>query len=231
VPTLLARSGDRVEPVCADHGAEVHETRSSTSASELEQMLLSTYAVDRLPAEALRHAGFSPGPAAPTELLPAARHELRQLSRSGLGLLAIAALIVAFFVVRPLGPVPAVEERDDPDVRVTDVDRFPDVPRVADLDPRPPRVEGGLEPESRRLRFGVVCGERLGSVVELKRCGAAAGTLFGFYTSPPEPMRRCRPDAYTRTPSFSVCWLDLGSEAPRVAERLRLPGVHLWDLR
>jgi hypothetical protein len=227
VPTHLEWTGaDLVDPVCADHRTQADEVRPWMGASRLEQTLLSSYAVDQLPAEALARAGFAAGPLGPIELLPAARHELRQLSRSRVGLVAIAALIVAFLVVRALGPVPAPR---DPVVPVADVDRLPDVPRFADVDPRPPRVEIGPEPRPPRFRFGFVCGERLGSVVELQRCGAPAVAIIGSFTSPPEPMRGCLPqDDYTRKPRFSVCWLDLTSGG--VPERLRLPGVHLWDL-
>jgi hypothetical protein len=231
-PTFLERAGEqRIQPVCADHGGQGRE-RSPVSASELEQMLLSSYAVDLLPAEALERWGFGRRPLVPVPagLIPTARRELRQLSRSRLGLVAVAALVAAFVVAQALDLFPArvaPQAAESPGYG-------PGVVRFGDLAPHPsldPTAAAAEDAIGRPPRAGAICGRRVGSAVEVSRCGGSAGELFGFYHAPPEPARRCSSgDAYTRKPSFSVCWIGLGPGPPSEPERLRLPGVHLGDL-
>jgi hypothetical protein len=116
VPTRNQRAyGGDVEPVCATltrRPAARSDVRSNRSGSS---MVLSAYAVDLLPLEALHRAGFRSVPVPPSRLVPAARAELRQLRRRWSGVGALASLLAALLFVRALGLFPSTGpgERSD----------------------------------------------------------------------------------------------------------------------
>ena len=82
--------------------------------AELEQEVLSAYAVDVLPLETLHRAGFHAGPVPPIGLIPNARAELRQLRRSRSGVAALVSLVAALLLVRALGLFPSTAAVDSP---------------------------------------------------------------------------------------------------------------------
>ena len=227
VPTRIERSDEgRVKPVCDAHATEGPSSVEGVTPAELEQEVLSAYAVDALPLETLHRAGFRSGPLPPIGLLPNVRAELHRLSRGRSGVAALVSLVAALLIVRTLGLFPSTGASDIPP-RVAAAAIAIDEPFPDALDPAPTIQRA--EPVVRRDHsFGVVCGNRVGDRAQIVGCGR--GEMLGFYESPAQPVRMCKPgDAYSRRAGFSVCWLDLFDRDPRL-ELLRLPGVRRWDL-
>jgi hypothetical protein len=199
--------------------------------AELEQEVLSAYAVDVLRLETLHRAGFQAGPVPPIGLLPNVRAELRQLRRTRSGVAALVSLVGALLIVRALGLFPSSGEVDAPREVAAEAPIAIDQPFPDALDPAP-TIER-RSPVVRRnhaFPFGLVCGHRVGDRAEIVGCGRP-GALLGFYESPAQPMRECTAgNAYSRKPGFSVCWLDLSRPAGPGLELLQLPGVRRWDL-
>jgi len=228
VPTRIEHSDEgRLVPVCDAHATEGPSSVEGMSPAELEQVVLSAYAVDVLPLETLHRAGFQAGPVPPTGVIPNARAELRQLRRTRSGVAALVSLVAALLIVRSLGLFPSTHVSDIPrqvpvEAPITIHQPFPDA-----LDPAP--TSERADPVVRRDHsFGVVCGDRVGDRAQIAGCGR--GEMLGFYESPAQPMRECKPgDAYSRRAGFSVCWFDLFDRDPGL-ELLRLPGVRRWDL-
>jgi hypothetical protein len=199
-------------------------------------MLLSRYAVDVLPVEALHEAGFVPGP--PRTLgggiVKEAKAEWHDLVRSWSGRLSALVLVLVFlwfgrseFLVSL--PAPAVASSPTPVATLTGSG---DPPRAELADP----AEGGRALGARRdlLPLTFLCGRRVGDDVRLVDCMRDVGGLSGFISVPPEPRKRCRPgNAYTRKEAFSICWLDVARYEERRGlppEVVEVPGVHWRDL-
>ena len=187
VPTRVEHSDEgRVVPVCDAHVTEGRSRVQRMTPAELEQEVLSAYAVDVLPLETLHRAGFRPGPAPPIGLLPNVRAELRQLRRTRSGVAALVSLVAALLIVRALALFPSTDaERHPASVPVEapiPIDQpFPDA-----LDPAP-TIERA-DPAVRQVHlFGIVCGNRVGDRAQIVGCGR--GELLGFYESPAKPMR------------------------------------------
>ncbi|MCI0634879.1 MAG: hypothetical protein L0206_13315 [Actinobacteria bacterium] len=215
------------------HATPRRSSRSSISPSELEQRLLSAYAVELLPVERLHEAGYRPGSPAPAiGCVATARAELRELVTGLAGVLAIAMMVVAVWGLWALGLFGLEGAEDVPSEPAIETVVVAG-PFADDVDPRPPLAlrHPILEP-SDVFSFGVVCGHRIGSRVDLKACGRPRAEIIGFYRSPPEPRRACVPagHAYTRKRSFSVCWFDPEDGVGPGLELVRLPRVHLLDL-
>jgi hypothetical protein len=228
VPTRIEHSDEgRLVPVCDAHATGGPSSVEAMTPAELEQEVLSAYAVDVLPLETLHLAGFQAGPVPPIGLLPNVRAELRQLRRSRSGVAALVSLVAALLIVRGLGLFPSTGASDTPRQAPVESHIASDQPFPDALDPAP--IIERADPVARRDRsFGVVCGKRVGDRAQIAGCGR--GEMLGFYESPPQPMRECKPgDAYSRRAGFSVCWLDLFDRDPGL-ELLRLPGVRRWDL-
>jgi len=228
VPTRIERDplGNPL-PACETHAIPGRD-HGSFSPDELQQMLLSTYAVDPLPVESLHEAGFGVGHPSPNTFAAAAKAEARELSRSGSGVITVALLIAAFFALRAMGvfSIPGTPEEVVAPSPAAVAGPFADdvvsLPPVELAHPRPER--GG----HRALLFGTLCGHRIGIAVQMMACGRARAELLGFYSSPPEPRRECNlGTAYSRKRNLSVCWFDLTDESGPPLDLLRLPGVHL----
>jgi hypothetical protein len=233
VPTRIERAyGGEVEPVCDAHSEPDHSFGREIEPEQLQQMMLSAYAVDLLPVEALYRAGFRPGPIPPAGLLPAARAELRRLGRGWSTVVAVASLVAVFMLVRALGLFPSTDAREVPDREATATPIGVETP-IADALHAGPSLELVHPVRDRRervFRFGIVCGNRIGGRAEIVGCGRPA-ELLGFDASPPEAKRECTAgNAYSRRPGFSVCWLDLSIPIGPGLEILRLPRVRRWDL-
>ena len=228
VPTHVEHSDQgRIVPVCDAHGADSRLWLEGMTPAELEQEVLSAYAVDVLPLETLHRAGFHAGPVPPTGLIPNARAELRQLRRSRSVVAALVAFVAALLVVRALGLFPSTAAVDGPREVATGAPIAIDEPFPDALDPAP-TIERKSPVVRRHHLFGIVCADRIGDRAEIVGCGR--GQLLGFYESPAKPRRTCKPgDAYSRRPGFTVCWLDVFDRRPGL-ERLRLPGVRRWEL-
>ena len=229
VPTRVEHSDEgRIVPVCDAHAADSRLWLEGMTPAELEQEVLSAYAVDVLPLETLHRAGFHAGPVPPIGLIPNARAELRQLRRSRSVVAALVSLVAALLLVRALGLFPSTAAVDGPrevaaGAPIAIDEPFPDV-----LDPAP-TIERKSPVVRRHHLFGIVCADRVGDRAEIVGCGRP-GELLGFYESPAKPRRTCKPgDAYSRRPGFTVCWLDVFHRRPGL-ERLRLPGVRRWEL-
>lgn len=234
VPIRIERVyGGDVEPVCEAHATSGRSFGREIEPEQLQQMVLSAYAVDLLPVEALHRAGFRAGPVPPSGLVPAARAELRQLRRGWSGVVAVASLVAALLIVQALGLFPSTGADDARGDVVAAVPIAVDEPFPAALDAWRPL--GRMRPVPGRrhhtIRFGFLCGLRAGGRAEIVRCGRPGADLFGSYWSPPQSKRECRfGDAYSRKPRFSVCWLDFAEDPGPGLDRLRLPGVRPWDL-
>ena len=228
VPTRIEHSDEgRVVPVCDAHAIEDHPSAEGMSPAELEQEVLSAYAVDVLPLATLHLAGFQAGPVPPIGLIPNARAELCQLRRSRSAVAALVSLAAALLIVRALGLFPSTAAVDVPREVAAGPPVAIDQPFPDALDPAPTIERTSLVVRRHHL-FGIVCGNRVGDRAEIVGCGR--GELLGFYESPAKPKRTCKPgDAYSRKPCFTVCWLDLSDRDPGL-ERLRLPGVRRWEL-
>ena len=228
VPTRVEHSDGRcVVPVCDAHATEGRSSVDGMSPADLEQELLSAYAVDVLPLETLHRAGFRPGPVPPIGLLPNVRAGLRQLRRTRSGVAALVSLAAALLIVRALGLFPSTGASDIPRQAPVGAPIASDQPFPDALDPAP-TIERADPVVRRDHAFGVVCANRVADRAQIVGCGR--GELLGFYESPAQPMRECKPgDAYSRRAGFSVCWLDLFDRDPGL-ELLRLPGVRRWDL-
>jgi hypothetical protein len=116
VPTRNQRAyGGDVEPVCDAHATPGRSFGREIEPERLQQMVLSAYAVDLLPLEALHRAGFRSVPVPPSRLVPAARAELRQLRRRWSGVGALASLLAGLLFVRALALFPSTGpgERSD----------------------------------------------------------------------------------------------------------------------
>lgn len=227
VPTGIEHVDGRVVPICDAHANGGRMSVEGMTPADLEQEVLSAYAVDVLPVETLHRAGFQVGPVPPTGVIPNARAELRELRRSRSGVAALVSLVAALLIVRSLGLFPSTHASDIPrqvpvEAPITIDQLFPDA-----LDPAP-ILELKSPVARRQYSFGLVCGDRVGDRAQIAGCGRAE--MLGFYESPAQPMRECKPgDAYSRRAGFSVCWLDLFDRDPGL-ELLRLPGVRRWDL-
>ena len=227
-PTRVEHSdGGRVVPVCDAHATEGRSSVEGMSPADLEQEVLSAYAVDVLPLETLHRAGFLTGPMPPIGLLPNARAELHQLRRGRSGVAALVSLVAALLIVRALGLFPSTGASDIPRQEPVDAPIAVDQPFPDALDPAP-SIELADQVVRQRHSFGIVCANRVGDRAQIVGCGR--GELLGFYESPAKPRRVCKPgDAYSRRAGFSVCWLDIFDRDPGL-EPLRLPGVRRWDL-
>ena len=228
VPTRVEHSdGGHVVPVCDAHATAGRSSVEGISPADLEQEVLSAYAVDVLPLETLHRAGFQAGPVPPIGVIPNARAELRQLRRGRSGVAALVSLVAALLIVRAFGLFPSTGASEVPhqvpvEAPIAIHQPFPDA-----LDPAP-TIERVGPVVRRHHSFGLVCGHRVGDRAEIVGCGR--GEMLGFYESPAKAMRKCKPgDAYSRRAGFSVCWLDLFDRDPGL-ELLRLPGVRRWDL-
>ena len=228
VPTRVEHSNEgRVVPVCDAHATEDRLWLEGMTPAELEQEVLSAYAVDVLPLETLHRAGFRVGPVPPTGLIPNARAELRQLRRSRSVVAALVSLVAALLLVRALGLFPSPAAVDGPREVAAGVPIAIDQPFSDALHPVP-TIERKGPVVRRHHSFGIVCADRVGDRADIVGCGR--GELLGFYESPAKPRRTCKPgDAYSRRPGFTVCWLDVFDRRPGL-ERLRLPGVRRWEL-
>lgn len=207
------------------------------SPDELQAELLSTYAVDLLPAEALgdpveRAAVYAPGLPRRTRTLRAqARVEARELVRTVTGRVGIVTTIVLFFVLRALGVLTAPTIPGPTPVPVATASA-PVTPLPGTGDPL--RVEL-TEPDDRFQPFPLkfFCGRLDGGVVTRARCGSGGGEVIGAAVYPPESRADCLTDGYTRKGRYSVCWIDLsegGPSFPMHPEVWRLPGVRFEDL-
>lgn len=226
VPTrvFLSTSGELI-PTCSTHAPVYGGKRSAITPAELERELLSRYAVDLLPLERLHAVGFGAGPpSVPTRFVMDVRAEARRLRRSPAGWLGVAALVLAFLIVRALGLMPSPDVTNEPTASPSPVAvaSFSSGPQVR---PRPDLVE----PDAPNWKLAFICGHRVGATVELRSCDRKAGVV-GFASSPPEPRKECDPGtAYTRKKGLSVCWLD--SFAPKAdLQTWWLPGVHWKDV-
>ena len=232
VPTRVEHSDEgRIVPVCDAHAADSRLWLEGMTPAELEQEVLSAYAVDVLPLETLHRAGFRAGPVPPIGLIPNARAELRQLRRSRSVVAALVSLVAALMVVRALGLFPSTAAVDAPHEVATGAPIAIDQPFPDALDPAPTieRV-GPMAQRNHVVPLGLVCGHRVGDRAEIVRCGRPA-ELIGFPSSPAEPKRECTAgNAYSRRPGFSLCWLDLTIPVGPGLVLLRLPGVRRWDL-
>ena len=232
VPTRIEHSDDKsLVPVCDAHATEGHSSVEGMSPAELEQEVLSAYAVDVLPLETMHRAGLQAGPVPPIGLIPNVRAELRQFRRGHSVVAALVSLVAALLIVRAFGLFPSTGASDIPRRVSVAAPIASDQPFPDALDPAPTieRV-GSVVQRHHSFPFGLVCGQRIGDRVEIVGCGRPAA-LLGFYESPAQPMRECTAgNAYSRRPGFSVCWLDLSRPAGLGLELLRLPGVRLWDL-
>jgi hypothetical protein len=228
VPTRIEHVDEgRIVPICDAHATGGHPSVEGMTPAELEQEVLSAYAVDVLPLETLHRAGFQAGPVPPTGVIPNARAELRELRRSRSGVAALVSLVAALLIVRALGLFPSTGASDIPRQAPVEAHIASDQPFPDALDPAP-TIERADPVVRRDHSFGVVCGNRVGDRAQIAGCGR--GEMLGFYESPAQPMRECKPgDAYSRRAGFSVCWLDLFDRDPGL-ELLRLPGVRRWDL-
>jgi hypothetical protein len=228
VPTRIEHSDEgRVVPVCDAHATEGHSNVGGMTPAELEQEVLSAYAVDVLPLETLHRAGLQAGPVPPTGVIPNARAELHQLRRSRSGVAALVSLVVALLIVRALGLFPSTAAVDVPRQVAGEAPIASDQPFPDALHPEP-TIERRSPVVRRHHLFGIVCADRVGDRAKIVGCGR--GELLGFYESPAKPRRTCKPgDAYSRGPGFTVCWLDVFDRRPGL-ERLRLPGVRRWEL-
>jgi len=234
MPTGIERAyGGDVEPVCDAHATPGRSFGRRIGPDELQQMLLSTYAVDLLPVEALHEAGFRPGPVSPAGLVPAARAELRHLRRSWSGVGALASLVAAFMIVRALGLFPSTGPGERPDSVEVATPIAVDEPFPGSLDAWRPleRLHPVVERRHHVFPFGLVCGDRIGDRAVVMACWRPRAELLDAYSWPPEPRGTCTfGNAYSRRPGFSVCWLDVEESLGPRLELLRLPGVRRWDL-
>jgi hypothetical protein len=233
VPTGIEHVDGRVVPICEAHANGGRMSVEGMTPAELEQEVLSAYAVDVLPLETLHRAGFQAGPVPPTGVIPNARAELRELRRSRLGVAALVSLVAALLIVRSLGLFPSTGASERPDTVGVTTPIAADVPFPGSLDAwRPPeRLHPAGERRHHVFPFGLVCGHRIGDRVILMACWRPRAELLGAYSWPPEPRGTCTfGNAYSRRPGFSVCWLDVEESLGPRPELLRLPGVRRWDL-
>jgi hypothetical protein len=228
VPTRVEHSDEgRVVPVCDAHATEGRSGVEGMTPADLEQEVLSAYAVDVLPLETLHRAGFQAGPVPPIGLIPNVRAELRQLSRSRPAVAALVSLVAALLIVRAFGLFPSSGTVDAARQVAAGAPIAIDQPFPDALHPAP-TIERTSPVVRQHHLFGIVCADRVGDHAEIVGCGRAE--LLGFYESPAKPRRTCKPgDAYSRRPGFTVCWLDVFDRRPGL-ERLRLPGVRRWEL-
>ena len=227
--------------LCASHAPD--RTALEIAPAELQAELLSTYAVDLLPFEALAGVAHpepvvpppvvtSPPPRPPRTLAAEVRHEACALFGSGMGQLAIGVLVLAFFVLRGVGVLTSPPIPHPTPTRVASAG--PDVsppPRTGDpvRNEPPPPVEEPAQP----FRLELVCGRLEGVVVTRTRCGPEVPALLGAATHPPDPRAECEMDGYTRKGRYSVCWFDLsgdGVPSPSRPETWRFPRVPFEDL-
>jgi len=207
------------------------------SPDQLQAQLLSTYAVDLLPAEALgdpveRAAVYAPGLPRRTRTLRAqARVEARELVRTVTGRVGIVTTIVLFFVLRALGVLTAPTIPGPTPAPVATVSA-PVTPLPGTGDPL--RLELTEPDDDGSLVFPLqfLCGELHGAVVTLTRCAARGNELLGGAVYPPESRAECPLDGYTRKGRYSVCWIGRsgGREPPPRPEVWRLPGVRFEDV-
>ena len=190
VPTRIEHSDEGcVVPVCDAHATEGRSGVEGMTPAELEQEVLSAYAVDVLPLETLHRAGFQAGPVPPIGLIPNARAELRQLRRSRSAVAALVSLVAALLIVRALGLFPSTAAVDAPREVAAGAPIAIDQPFPDALDPAP-TIER-VAPVVRRhhvIPLGLVCANRVGDRAEIVPCGRPA-ELIGFPWSPAEPKR------------------------------------------
>jgi hypothetical protein len=225
VPTrvFLTPSGELI-PACSVHCPTFESPLSTFTPVALERELLSRYAVDLLPLEALREAGFAAGPPSLNGFPAVVRGEARQLARSRVGWLGAAALVFAFFSLRALGILTSPEVPEPVDRGVVTAA----TPLEGTGDPvRYPMLEPAVEP---LFSFAFVCGRLTADVVALRNCSSERANVAGFANLPPERWAACTGDGYTRTPRFSVCWFLDGSFLSSRPPRWRLPGVRAEEL-
>jgi hypothetical protein len=232
VPTRIEDSDEGcVVPVCDAHATEGRSGVQGMTPAELQQAVLSAYAVDVLPLETLHRAGFQAGPVPPIGLIPNARAELRQLRRSRSAVAALVSLLAALLIVRALGLFPSTGAVDTPRQVAAEAPIAIDEPFPDALDPAQAieRVAPVMRAD-RVIPLGLVCANRVGDRAEIVPCDRPA-ELIGFPWSPAEPKRECMAgNAYSRRPGFSVCWLDLSIPVGPGLEILRLPDLRRWDL-
>jgi len=237
VPTRVFLSGGGyLIPLCSTHMPSTDALPSAMSPVDLERALLSRYAIDLLPLEALHQAGFhpeSPRPAG-SGLLEEAKAEWHELVHSWAGRVGALVLVLVFlwlgkaeFLVSL--PVPVITPSPP---RVSPLVGSGDPPRAL----LPESAEGSARVGAQRssLSLTFLCGRVRDEEARLVECGRAVGALAGFVSAPPQPRKACDTgNAYTRKEAFSVCWLDV----TRLDERtgpplvvLELPAVHWRDL-
>jgi hypothetical protein len=233
VPTGIEHVDGRVVPICDAHANGGRMSVEGMTPAELEQEVLSAYAVDVLPLETLHRAGFQAGPVPPTGVIPNARAELRELRRSRSGVAALVSLVAALLIVRALGLFPSTGPGERPDSAGVTTPIAADEPFPGSLDAWRPlgRLDPVVEWRHHVFGFGLVCADRIGDHAILMACWRPRAELLGAYSWPPEPRGTCTfGNAYSRRPGFSVCWLDVEEGLGPRPELLRLPGVRRWDL-
>jgi hypothetical protein len=233
VPTGIEHVDGRVVPMCEAHANGGRMSVEGMTPAELEQEVLSAYAVDVLPLETLHRAGFQAGPVPPTGVVPNARAELRELRRSRSGVAALVSLVAALMIVRGLGLFPSTGPDERPESVEVATQIAADETFPGSLDAWRPleRLHQVVERRHHVFPFGFVCGDRIGDRAILMACWRPRAELLGTYIWPPEPRRTCTfGNAYSRRPGFSVCWLDIDESLGPRPELLRLLGVRRWDL-
>lgn len=223
-PSRVKRQGDLLVPTCQEHASSISGRPVRDTPARLQAELLSEYAVDLLPVEALqvsRIRALVPRPL--RTLAEQARREARVFVR--LRETWIAAIVMTLLLLRMGGgsgePFPAPAP-----VATTGAVR----PLAGTGDPvRVPLAEpsaGASFPE-----LAIVCGRLEGVVVTRARCGARGAGVVGFAWHPAEPRGACETHGYTRKGRYSVCWLDPSvAEMPTRPPRWRLPGVPFEEL-
>src|SRR4029453_13029826 len=183
----------RLVPVCDAHATEGPSSVEGMSPAELEQEVLSAYAVDVLPLETLHRAGFQAGPVPPTGVIPNARAELRQLRRTRSGVAALVSLVAALLIVRALGLFPSTGPGERPDSAGVTTPIAADVPFPGSLDAWRPleRLHPVVERRHHVFGFGLVCGHGIGDRVILMACWRPRAEPLGAYTWPPDPRGTC----------------------------------------
>jgi hypothetical protein len=142
-------------------------------------------------------------------------------------------MFLAGLALNVVGPFPIPDAGETPaDPRPSAVEIEVEGPFADDVVARPPveLVHPPSEPRLPPFGFGVVCGHRVGTAVQVMACGRARAELLGFYVKPPERIGECLGSWFSRKQSFSVCWIDLAERPGPPLDHLRLPDVHVWDL-
>ena len=211
-----------------------------TSPTELQDRLLSTYAVDLLPVESLGETLLGSRMPRPMRALATqAKRETRALVRSWVGWLGALVVVVVFFQMRAGDPVvPAGSPWSSP---VTSP-RHPHVSPLAGAGDRVrERVRERSPPTERRprVRLAFICGRLGGDAVTLVGvCRRSGLDLLRDHVTPTRVTGECGMDGYTRKPRFSVCWFgvpvqmdpELTGSHPPHPTLWRLPRVHSDDI-